>query len=68
MVQMGMMKIGSFDTRNHLFLLPGEVMLKVRTIVKVLVKTVEIATKNTIPNVVCCKMQVAVLRWAMKNQ
>ena len=55
------MKLGTLDISNHFILLPGEVTLKARTTVTVLAKMVERETVNTAPNVVCCRMQVAVL-------
>lgn len=56
------------DTRKFLNLLSGSVTLKARTTVIVLARTVETATVNTIPNVICCKTQVALLGWPMKKK
>ena len=42
--------------------------MKARTTVTVLARTVETATMNTIPNVICCKIQVALLGWPMKKK
>ena len=55
---MGIMQLGVPDTRKFLNLLPGSVTLKARTTVTVLARTVETATVNTIPNVICCKTQM----------
>ena len=41
--------------------------MKARTTVTVLARTVETATVNTIPNVICCKIQVTLLGWPMKK-
>lgn len=60
-VQMGMMNFGAPDISNPLSLLPEAVLLKARTTVMVFAKTVETATVKMTPNVVCCRMQVAVL-------
>jgi hypothetical protein len=48
--------------------IPGEVTLKARTTVTALAKTMEIATVNITQNVVCCRMQVAVVGWPMKSK
>jgi hypothetical protein len=42
--------------------------MKARTTVIVLAKTVETATVNIIPNMVCWRMQVAVLGYPMKSK
>ena len=67
-VQMGMMKLGALDTINHLTILAGTVALNAITTVIALANTVERATVNKIPNVVCCKMHVIVLGWPMNNR
>lgn len=66
--QLGMMKLGAPDTSHRLNLLPGAVTLKARITVTVLAKTVETASVNTSPNVVSCRMQVAVLGRPMKSK
>ena len=51
--------MGVPDTRKFLYFLPGSVILKARTTVIVhWARIVETATVNTIPNVICCKIQV----------
>jgi hypothetical protein len=67
-VQMEMMKLDAPDTNNFLILLPEKVTLKARNTVIVLANTVEIATVKTIPNVICWRMPVAVLRWPMNSK
>ena len=42
--------------------------MKARSIVTVLANTVETATVNTTPNVICCKMHVAEFGWPMKSK
>lgn len=64
---MGMMKLGALDIIIHLTILPGTVILKARTTVRALAKTVERATANSTANVLCCRIQVAVLGWPMKS-
>ena len=65
---MGMMYVGILDTSNPLILLPGTVILKARTTVIVLAKTVDTDTVNRIPNVVCCRIHVVVLGFPMKSK
>jgi hypothetical protein len=43
-------------------------ILKARITVRVLATTVEVTTVNTIPNVVCWRMQVAMPGWPMKSK
>jgi hypothetical protein len=62
------MKCDAPGTSNHLSLLPGEVTLKATATVIGLAMILEIVTVNTTPNIVCCRMQVAVLEWPMKIQ
>jgi hypothetical protein len=64
---MGIMRLGVHNSSNCL-ILPPEVTVKGRTTLKVLVNTVETATQNTTPNVVCWRMQVAVLRCPMNSK
>jgi hypothetical protein len=63
-----MMKLGMRDNSNCFTFLPEEVTMKARTTVIVLAKTVETATVNIIPNMVCWRMQVAVLGYPMKSK
>jgi hypothetical protein len=67
-VQMGMMELGAPDSSNCLILLPRTVILKARTTATVLANTVETATVNTTPTVVCWRMQLAVLGQPMKRK
>ena len=66
-VQMGMTKLGAPDVSIPLILPPGVVSLKVMTTVIVFTNTVETATVNNSPNVVCCRMQVAWSGCPMKS-
>ena len=63
-----MIKLGAPGSNHCLIFLPGVVTLKARTTVMVLAKMVEIATVNMTPNVICWRMQVAVLGWPMKRK
>lgn len=65
---MGMTELGAPDTNHCLILFPGAVALKARTTVMVLAKTVDTATVNTMANVVCWRMQVAVLGRPRKSR
>lgn len=67
-VQMGIMKFRAFDIISHLTILLGTVTLKARTTVIVFAKTVERATVNRSENVLCCRIQVAVLGYPMKSR
>ena len=67
-IHMGMMKLGALDNINHLSTLPGNVILKARTTVRVLAKTVESATVNRPPYMLCCRIHVAVLGYPMKSK
>lgn len=58
---MGMMNFGAPDLHNPLILLPGVVILKARTTVMILAKTVDTNTINTSTNAISCRMQMAVL-------
>ena len=58
---MGMINLSAPDLSNSLIHLPDVEILKARTTVMVLAKTVDTDTVKTTPNVICCRMQVAVL-------
>lgn len=66
-VQRGIIKLGAPDININLILLLGVVILKARTTVIVLAKTVDNATVKKMPNVVCCRMQVPMLGCPMKS-
>jgi hypothetical protein len=67
-VQMGMTEFTAPDTSNHLIVLPGFIILKDRITVIVLAKTVETATVNTSPNVICWSIHVTVLGCPMNSK
>ena len=67
-IHMGMMKLGALDNINNLIILPGSVLLKARTTVRVLAKTVESATVNRPPYMLCCRIHVALLGYPMKSK
>lgn len=56
------------DTNHCLVLFPCVVTLKATTTVMALARTVETATGKTTPNVICWRMQVAVLGQQMKSK
>ena len=56
-----MMYLGDPDTSSHLILLLGIVILNARRTVIVLAKIVEVATVNTMANVVCCRIQMTIV-------
>ena len=60
--------MGVPDTKMFFNVLPGPVNLKARITVIVLARTVETATVNTIPNVICCKTQVTLFGRPMKKK
>ena len=66
-VQRGMTKLGAPDINIDLILLLGVVILKARTTVIVLAKTVDKATVKKTPNVICCRMQVPMLGCPIKS-
>ena len=62
-----MITLGVLNDSSHLTLLLGTVMLKARSTVIVLAKTVDTATVNRIPKVICCRRHLAVLGCPMKS-
>ena len=48
--------------------LPGFLVLNARITVRVLAKTLATAMANPAPNVICWRMQVALLGWPMKSK
>lgn len=68
MEQIGMTELEALDISNCLIVLPGFITLKARITIIVLASTVETATVNTRPNVICWRIQVAVLGRPMKSK
>jgi hypothetical protein len=65
-VQIGMMYLGPHDITSHLTILPGKLTLKARTTVIALANTVARAIVKATANVVCWRMQEAVVGLPMK--
>lgn len=66
--QMKMTELDILDPQNHLVFLPGVVALKAKSTVIVFANMVETTTVNMIPNIICRRIQVAVLGRPMKSK
>ena len=53
--------VDASESSSHCIVFPGRVILNASIIVVVFAKTVEGATVNRVANVVCCRMQLAIL-------